>query len=243
MFSNWIGSNLIWITVAITILALVYFIYGIIQTLRKKHRFVSQLNIILLILGLIFLIFLTYHANEIKGTDWGQLIVTLGLVVITALYASSTEKQAVANVKMAEEMREQTIITSRPLIIQKAIRTTSIPDHFEIYNAGHGTAIEVQVSLQLKREPPYSPIDGGERVGFLRADDDPFLFYPTYPPDVINSTFYLVSEYQGILSHRPQPTWYQTWLPCKLAKSGAVISGELEFYKVDSVRRIGLFKV
>ena len=76
--TDWIQTNLIWITLAITILVLIYFVFTIIQTIRKKSRLVSQLGIILLILGLMFLIFLTYHASEIKGVDWGQIILMIG---------------------------------------------------------------------------------------------------------------------------------------------------------------------
>jgi len=115
--SNWIGANLIWITLAITIIVLIYFVFMIIQTIRKRRRFVSQLNVILLILGLMFLIFLTYHASEIEGADWGQIILTLGLVIVTAVYASSTEKQADASVKMAREMKEQRYSENLPLLV------------------------------------------------------------------------------------------------------------------------------
>ena len=115
--NNWIEANLIWITLAITILVLIYFVYAIIQTIRKKRSFVSQLKIILLILGLMFLIFLTYRANEIEGKDWGQIILMLGLVIVTALYASSAEKQADASVKIAEEMRKQRLSEARPYIL------------------------------------------------------------------------------------------------------------------------------
>jgi len=114
--NNWIAANLIWITLAIAIVVLIYLVFTIIQTIRKKRRFVSQLNIILLILGLMFLIFLTYRASEIEGADWGQIILMIGLVAITAAYASSAEKQANASVKMAEAMRNQRYDTVRPVI-------------------------------------------------------------------------------------------------------------------------------
>ncbi len=182
-----------------------------------------------------------------------QVILMGLLVVVTGIYAwrtfaisNATKKQANASVKMAKEMRQQTIMSSRPWIIQKAVTDKVIPselasDHFEIYNAGNGTAIEVQVSLLLQREPPYEA-HNAERVGFLRAGDIPFRFDTTFPPGVANSTFYIVSEYQGISSYSPQPTWYQTWLPCKLSVSGKVIGGKLEFLEVPEEKRIGIFE-
>jgi len=114
--NNWIAANLIWITLVIAIIVLIYFVFTIIQTTRKKRRFVSQLNIILLILGLMFLIFLTYRASEIEGANWGQIILMIGLVAVTAAYASSAEKQADASVEMAEEMRDTRYDALRPII-------------------------------------------------------------------------------------------------------------------------------
>ncbi len=237
--NNWIAANLIWITLAIVVLVLIYFVVGIIQTIRnrKRRRFVSQLNVILLILGLMFLIFLTYHASEIEGADWGQIILMIGLVTITAVYASSTEKQADASITMAEEMKAQRVMASRPIIILKAVNDDQ-DSHFEIYNAGNGTALEVKVVL-LDQNGQYRD---GKREGFLRAGDTPIYFYTTIQPDVGNSTFYVISEYQGILSNSAQPTWYQTKLPCKLSVSGKVIEGKLEFSEVTEEKRIGIFK-
>ena len=176
-------------------------------------------------------------------SDLIQVILMGLLVVITGIYAwrtfaisNATKKQADASVKMAEEMREQRIMTSRPKIIQKSVNDDEFP-HFEIYNAGNGTAIEVQVILLDQWEKPLD----GKREGFLRVGDTPVKFYTTFPPDVANSTFYIVSEYQGISSYSPQPTWYQTGLPCKLSISGKVISGQLEFREVPEEKRIGIF--
>lgn len=183
----------------------------------------------------------------------------VALFVVTSIYAwhtrkmatemkeqaRATKEQAEASIEMAEEMREQRIIESRPVIIQKAETIEVIPsehstDYFEIYNAGNGPAIEVEISLVLQRKPPYQP-HNCKREGFLRAGDTPIEFYTTFPPDVANSTFYIVSEYQGISSYSTQPTWYQTWMPCKLSISGKVICGKLEFDEVSEENRIGIF--
>jgi len=250
--NNWIVANLIWITLAITILVLIYFAYVIIQTIRKKRSFVSQLYIILLILGLMFLIFLTYRANEIEGKDWGQIILMLGLVIVTALYASSTEKQANASVKMAEETKEQRVMASRPVIIQKAIivdetefATEAYCDwfsHFAVYNVGNGPAIEVEISLLNKEKTPIH----SQRKSFLRASDPPIKLYPSELVGLEKTAFYLAAEYQSIFSREPQPTWYQTWLPfetTEASKEGKiyVIPGELEFKEVAEKERIDAF--
>jgi len=258
VINNWIEANLIWITNAIAILVIIYFVFVIIQTIRKKRRFASQLHIILLILGLMFLIFLTYRANEIEGKDWGQIILMLGLVIITALYASSTEKQAKASTKMVEEMKKQTIMSSRPWIIQKAIHEDEkqirpIEDsfnpnyfsHFEIYNQGGGPAIELEISLRDKLDREGTGLQS-HRETFLMAGKT----LEFYPADVVSldesKTYYLACEYQSVLS-RSLKIWYQTLLPFEPVKSSKdgkiyVKAGELEFKEVSEEERIDAFR-
>jgi energy-coupling factor transporter transmembrane protein EcfT len=251
--NNWISANTIWITLAIAIIVLLYFIFAIIQTARKKRRFVSQINIILLILGLLFLIFLTYHANEIEGADWGQVILMIGLVSVTAVYASSTEKQAEASVKMADEMREQRIMNSRPVIIQKAVHKHEgeIREfgprgfflHFELHNVWSGPAIEVEISLLNKEKQPIY----NHRESFLRVGETPIKFHLNELARLEESAFYLVAEYKSIIFSTQQPMWYQTWLPFEIVKSSEkgtmyVKPGELKFYdEVTEKDRIDAF--
>ncbi len=173
-----------------------------------------------------------------------QLTISFVLVLITAVYVTRTREiakaareQADASITMAEEMKAQRVMASRPIIILKAVNDDQ-DSHFEIYNAGNGTALEVKVAL-LDQNGQYRD---GKREGFLRAGDTPIYFYTTIQPDVGNSTFYVISEYQGILSNSAQPTWYQTKLPCKLSVSGKVIGGKLEFPEVTEEKRIGIFK-
>lgn len=181
--------------------------------------------------------------NETKS-NVSQVLLMVALVLITYIYvkrtsdiAQATREQASASIEMAREMKEQRVTASRPVIIQKAFNGDQ-GFHFEIYNAGNGTALEVEVVLQNQNGQPSD----GKREGFLRAGDTPIYFSPTIQPDVGNSTFYVVSEYQGILSHSLQPTWYQTKLPCKMSVTGKVISGKLEFDEVSEEKRIGIFK-
>jgi len=189
--NDWISENLIWITLVITIIVLIYFVFTIIQIKRKKRRFVSQLNVILLILGLMFIIFLTYRASEIEGADWGQIILMIGLVAITAAYASSAEKQAKASVKMAEEMREQRLNMDKPIIVLDTLFGTTRGKYFVkaikigFRNEGRGSAFNLELSID---HPLYSfnkyrhlvPVDiGGKhndcdlRVEKPDVDDDP----------------------------------------------------------------------
>lgn len=233
--NEWIQANSILIILGVSILLLICFIREIIQGIRRRltkrqRPAVSPLPYILLMLGYIFFIYILFSASEIKRADWAQILLMIGLVIITAVYASSTHK-------MAEEMREQRVMSSRPVIIQKAIPTavtgSGFSDQFEIYNAGNGPAIELEILLLDKDEKLLS----SERETFLRAGDPPITFYPHNLASHVNSTCYLLCQYQSILSRGIKPSWYQTWLPFKPVKSVSrdyiyVESAELKFEQV-----------
>jgi hypothetical protein len=154
------------------------------------------------------------------------MVVLVGVTIFYAYQAKkasgSAKASADASVKMAEEMREQRIISSRPVIIQKAVPAKYIverdmSDAFEIYNAGNGPAIELEISLlNLNKEKP--PLDK-HRESFLRAGDS-IKFYPSKSVEFKESIYYVVCEYQGILSRGSKQTCYQTWLPFEIKKSG-----------------------
>ncbi len=197
-------------------------------------------------------------------TDWIQAVSMVILVVVTGIYAWRThviskanKKQADASVEMAEEMREQRVMASRPVIIQKAVPETmnnvtlDYFSHFEVYNAGNGPAVELEISLLNKEKSQIS----AHRETFLRAGESqipqicPNPIRPAMPFDLANldeSNYYIVCEYQGILSHFSKQTWYQTWLPFEQIKAGKegniyVKPGELEFREVAEKDRIDAF--
>ena len=189
------------------------------------------------LLGLTILLIILTLFKTINVGQGIEIIILFALVLATFIYAKRTAEIAKATKEQAEEMKEQRIMTSRPIIVLKAVNDDQ-DSHFEIYNAGNGTALEVEVVILDQKG---QPIDG-KREGFLRAGDIPIYFYTTIQPDVGNHTFYVVSEYQGILTHSSKPTWYQTKLPCKMSVTGKVISGKLEFDEVSEENRIGIFK-
>ena len=174
------------------------------------------------------------------------LVLYAGLIVVTMVYAyfsmeiaEATRHQANASVQVAEEMREQRVMSSRPVIIQKAIPTevvgTGFSDHFEIYNAGNGPAIELEILLLDKDKKLLQ----SERRTFVRAGEPPINFHPSNLGSHLNSTCYLLCRYQSILSRGAEKqTWYQTWLPFEPVKSQGrdyvyVKSGELGFCEVS----------
>ena len=187
------------------------------------------------------------------------LVLYAGLIVVTMVYAyfsmeiaEATRHQANASVKVAEEMREQRVMASRPVVIQKVIVETETElatfgskdwfSYFEVYNAGNGPAIEVEISLLNKKKTPIH----SQRKTFLRAGEPPIEFSPSELASLEKSTFYLVCEYQSIFSRGSQPIWYQTWLPfetVEASKEGKIYvkPGELEFYEVSEKERIDAF--
>jgi len=188
-----------------------------------------------------------------------QAVATIVLVCITIFYAISTKRQADANVKMAEEMKEQTLVASRPYIIQKAVfekenvsydnlkkeLIISSPPfkHFEIYNAGNGPAIELEVSI-LDRE---KRLEASNRITYLSSKERAEIQLN----QIINNIekpirHYLVSEYQGVTMRTGKPMWYQTWMPFEISKSSQqgkllLTPGGLEFKEVTEKDRINAF--
>lgn len=192
-------------------------------------------------------------------TDWIQAISMLILVVVTVIYAwrthvisKATREQADASIKMAKEMREQTVIASRPLVIQKCVHEKDIWEgstkdyfsHFEISNVGNGPAIEIEVSL-VDNEGNWS---SSVRQTFLRTDDSPIKFNPYNMASLEEAiTYYIVCEYQEVFWNGLQKLLYQTRLPFKISKSSErdkiyIIAGKLEFKKeVSEKDRIDAF--
>jgi len=158
----------------------------------------------------------------------------------TRYQAEATRQQANASVEMAKEMREQRVMASRPVIIQKAIhkkvvRTSGSWDrlsHFEVYNAGNGPAIGLEILLLDKEkrllEKQTEPL-------FLRAAES-ITFSPSGLVNHVGSICYLLCRYQSVFSHGKGQIWYQTWLPFEPIKPqrGDIIvkHGELKFCEV-----------
>ena len=234
----------------------VIFSITILRRIIKKEGFTARdkaLPVIIVGIGFLYIIALAFnYSEEIGLSNMLQILLMFGLVAVTTFYAWSASRQADASVKMAEEMKEQRIMASRPVIIQRAVletesrfRTHDSLDwfsHFEVYNAGNGPAIEVEISLLNKEKTRiYS-----HRKSFLRAGETPIEFSPTDLASLERSTFYLVAEYQSVFSHGSQPTWYQTWLPFETVegdKRGKIYvkTGELEFKEVSENDRLDAF--
>ena len=204
----------------------------------RKETFITA-GLVFIIVSVSIFGALNYKKPEILGLL--NLIVLVGLAGLTGVYAYFTQK-------MAEEMREQRIMASRPVMIQKAMPTIvsgTTPDvfsHFEVRNQGDGPAIELQVSLLDKGKKPISVLrDTSVRAGELPVGSlQEFSFELANLPE---STYYIVCEYQSIFSRlSKEQTWYQTWLPFKRCKSNQggvrVEPDELGFEEVHTNKRI-----
>lgn len=214
--------------------------------MRKLRALIRWWSVRWWLVGMVAIVVAVYF-NVLTLAEGLQILIMYTLVLVTAQYAKSAAEQAGASRKMAEEMREQRLTTSRPIIIQKAIHekevwegsTSDYFSHFEVYNAGNGPAIELEISLLNKERDLLE----ARRETFLRAGEPPIKFHPFNLAGLEESTYYLACEYQPVFSCATE----QTLLPFKLVKSSAkskvyVAPGKIEFKSgVSEKNRINAF--
>ena len=153
------------------VLVLVIFILSLVQAVRKRST-IGPITVILLILGLIFMTYLVLYGREIKPADWPQILLMIGLVTITAVYAWSTEK-------MAKETREQRLSEARPYLLLR-LKGEAVqwdknekgepPDRkfpVTIRNVGKGPAINLWIALWHPKTTYF-----GESKGFLAPNEE-----------------------------------------------------------------------
>jgi energy-coupling factor transporter transmembrane protein EcfT len=102
--------------VGFVVILLIYFLLK----LKKKEPFSpAEKQMPFFIMGalLIYVVLLAIrYSTGISNTDRLQILLQLGLVTITAVYAWSARQQSEANAKMAEEMQNQRYDLFRPVI-------------------------------------------------------------------------------------------------------------------------------
>ena len=169
--------------VVLSILALL-FITELTKTLRKRPSRISPTAIIFLMVSSVLLVYLFYAGQDMGLVDYSQILLMLGLVAITSLYATSTEKQAKTSIEMAEEMRQQRNDMVRPVIdierdtwnddmISEALtisdNNTSLGLHFKLSNVGIGPALDVETITQFGDRRQL------QSLGTIAKDGDPSL--------------------------------------------------------------------
>ncbi|MFC1872486.1 hypothetical protein ACFLYV_02055 [Chloroflexota bacterium] len=207
----------------------------------------------------LFLVYIYFFGSRVQPADWMQLMLMTALVGVTIIYAWSTHKQAESSSKAVERMREQTIITSRPVIIQKAVTkpgvkrvklrandnthllTSEYHSHFVVMNVGHGPAVELEISLIDKDKNSCC----AQRETYLKPGEE-IVFRDLGLDHRNEGIYYLVCEYKLAFPLETVQKWQQTWLPFKLSKAKNAdefyaISGELNFKEVVGQARITSF--
>ena len=191
------------------------------------------------------------------------LIVTIIFMLITFYYSYTAKKELE---KKLEHAKTELAMASRPLVVMRAVDHEGISSyeadtpeepkieqsgairprashfsHFELYNAGSGPAIDLEISLMNKEKAVLQ----SQSVGFLRNNEPALHFIPIkLDPD---QTYYLVAEYESIRSRAGQnPVWYQTWLPfltlkCTEIKMITISVGDLDFKEATLAERINAF--
>ena len=125
-----------------------YFIYALIKAFKEGA--VSWIAVALVsLLGALFIIYLSYSINEIRPSEWAQILLLLGLVGVTGFYALSATRQANASKEMAEEMKDARYDALRPIIdiVEQTVEPREMATR--AYNAKEGI-FPKKLSCQLR---------------------------------------------------------------------------------------------
>jgi len=206
-----------WVGIIILVIAIVFSVSVFVFALAKarKEGFTNKrVSFLLASLGVLFIAYLSFNIRQIEPADGLQIMLMLGLVTVTGIYAFSAVRQAEAGVKMAEEMKEQRYDMIRPVIDIK--RDTARADinrrGIEAYaassgetshglsgilcNIGPGPAIDVRSFIQhpeRERLPwQFGTIESGgktERMILSISHEDNRMALVAYYEDIYGRTF------------------------------------------------------
>ncbi len=167
--------------------------------------------VLVLGLGFLFIIYVAYNSDKIEPAAQAQIMLMVGLLAVTGVYALSAARQADASVKMAKEMREQRYDSVRPVvdIRRKVVESRQLnealaarEENFQyglscvLHNVGLGPAIDmysfIQVSEAERQRYDFGTLAIGEKT--LPADlslnhNDNQTALITYYKDVYGRTF------------------------------------------------------
>jgi len=116
------------------------------------------------IIGVLLISYLIGNINNIVPAEWAQILILLGLVTVTGMYALSTRKQADASMKMAEAMTRPYLLLRLDLADDEFFQWDtyegkSPSDEFNVLirNAGSGAAKNLYASLWSRKDVyPYT---------------------------------------------------------------------------------------
>jgi len=132
------GTESIIVLMAVALL-FAYLIIDVIMTINKRSS-PSPITFILLITGVLFLILVPYRGQELKAPELAQILLMIGLVTITAVYASSTQK-------IAGETKEERCSESLPLLVPDITRR-SVIDKLDPNEVGYQT-LQTGVGIEV----------------------------------------------------------------------------------------------
>lgn len=169
----------------------VIFSITILRGIIKKEKFTARDNarfLIIALMGLAYIITLAFqYSGEIGLSEKLQILLTFGLVAVTTFYAWSAFRQADANVKMAEEMKEQRYSESLPLlvpdVIQKGVAGKLEPNEVDYQTLQVGVGMEViwhnlgkGVAINSRFSFWSAPLDNPPgKVLYFRPSESTFL--------------------------------------------------------------------
>ena len=194
---------------------------------------------LLVLMGNPELLFPVHLPIRFDLSDALQVLLMYLLVTVTIWYARQTKEQAQASREAVDEMREQRVVASQPLIIQESIcekaifesSTSEYFSHFVIGNAGNGPAIELVYSILNEQKSSGIPVHHKRRT-FLRSGKEII-----YSPELFRleeGKYYFVCQYMKISRLTGKKSFNQTWLPFKVSRASKegkvyVASDELSF--------------
>lgn len=170
-----LGIQIIMLIMAV-VLSIALAIFALIKAI--KEGFTNKwIALLVFSLGLLFIIYWAYYVRQIEPADHLQIMLMLGLVTVTGIYAFLTARQADASVKMAEEMANTRYDTFRPIIdiVEVSMEAKEIYKHaFEakegkfpenlpckLRNIGVGPAIGVSSFIVVPSNGEQQPWDFG----------------------------------------------------------------------------------
>jgi hypothetical protein len=186
----------------------------------------TKLQLCIFIVGIIAIIALVGGiVGSFVGVEQGFMAgLTAALVYVTGFYAYSisqsveiAKQSAEVSKKIAEETKEARLATSAPILLQTA--AFALPyeryfSHFEVWNAGNGTAIELVISILSEGKHPIE----GTNVPFLKPGEET-IYKPRDLTKLEDVKCYLVATYMDISHLTGGKVFNQTWLPFIIQKA------------------------
>ncbi len=161
----------------------------------------------------------------ISGLTAAMVYVTAFYTYLTSQAVKASNKQAEASAKMVNEMKEERLAATKPVIVQKPVHKTrdeiietSYFSHFIVCNIGNGTAIEPVIVLRNENKDLLEY----QRKSFFKPGEE-----TTFKPAIVlkESKYYIDCVYMDMSHITGVKSLHRTRLPFKINKASK--EGEL----------------